>query len=380
MKSCADGIVRISSQSGAQETYLPALFPSSHGANLLLLQNGDLLCFWFSGQWEGESDVGILVSRLNAGSKQWTTPVLIDHEAGKSYQNPVGFEAPNGEIWLLHTSQDAGKGQANANVLMVVSRDNGKTWNGPRSLFTTPGSFVRQPLVLLKDKWILPMYYTPSAGIITGAESNYSVTKTTADFGKTWVEHKIPQSDGVVHPNLIQLSENSFVLFFRSRFADWIYKSVSSDGCTWTPPIPTQLPNNNSSIQATLLRNGHLLMAFNNSNAEGTGKAQAAMRKPLSVAISEDMGTTWPWIRDVETGDSSITGKVGDPLDKREHVVGSAAYDEYSYPTVLQGADGQIHIAFTWRREGIKYMSFTEEWIGQGSSIGKFKGDPRPRQ
>jgi predicted neuraminidase len=263
--------------------------------------------------------------------------------------------------------------------MMATSKDDGTTWIGPKPLFTSPGSFVRHPPVLLKDKWILPMYYTPSAGIITGAESNYSVTKTSSDSGKTWEECRIPKSDGVVHPNIIRLSDTFFILFFRSRFADWIYKSTSSDGCTWTPPVPTQLPNNNSSIQATLLQNGHLLMAFNNSNAVGTGKAQAALRKPLSVAISEDNGATWPWIRDVETGDSTISGTVGDPLDKKEHVEGSAAYDEYSYPTILQGPDGKIHISFTWRREGIKYMSFTEDWIRQGSSIGKFKGDPKPR-
>jgi predicted neuraminidase len=373
----ADGFIRQSYLPGVQEAYLPVVFPSSHGANLLLLDSGDLLCFWFSGEWEGQSDVGILASRLKKGSNQWLKPILIDHDPAKSYQNPVGFQRQDGQIWLLHTAQDAGKGQANSVVLLVISQDNGETWDGPERLFTNPGSFVRHPPVFIGNhKWILPMYYTPSAGIISGAENNYSVVKTSVDDGKTWGECRIPESDGRVHPNIVRFSDGSFVAFFRSRFADWIYKSTSSDGYTWTPPAATQLPNNNSSIQATLLSNGHLLMAFNNSNAlTSTGKPQAALRKPLSVAISVDNGATWPWIRDVEVGNTAITGVVGDPLNKSEHVEGSAAYDEYSYPTVLQGPDGRIHLAFTYCREGIKYMNFTEDWIKQGSSVGKFKGD-----
>ena len=372
-----DGVIRPSSVEGAHEAFLPVLFKSSHGANLLLLRNGDLLCFWFSGEWEGDADVGILVSRLARGSRQWSTPILIDHDKAKSYQNPVGFEAPDGHIWLLHTAQDAGQGQANANVLKVISTDGGKTWAAPEPLFTDPGSFVRQPIVLsAKKEWLLPMYYTPSKGIIAGAESNYSVTKVSADAGKTWRECRIPNSNGAVHPNIVKLSDSSYLAFYRSRFADWVQKSVSSDGCDWTAPAPTQLPNNNSSIQAIRLANGHLLIGFNNSNAANVaGKAQAALRKPLSVAISEDGGVTWPWVRDVETGDTAVTGVVGDPLDKAEHVKGTAAYDEYSYPTVVQTADGDIHIAFTYRREGIKYMRFTEEWVKHGSTTGKFKGD-----
>ncbi len=374
-----DGIIRPSKISGAREAFLPAPFPSSHGASLLLLKNGDLLCFWFSGEWEGDGDVGILVSRLAKGATRWAQPIRIDHDKTKSYQNPVGFQAPDGRIWLIHTSQDAGQGQANAVVLRVTSDDNGHTWNGPNPLFTDPGSFVRQPIVLSpKNEWILPMYYTPSRGIIAGAESNYSVTKISADYGKTWRECRIPNSNGAVHPNVIRLTDSSYVMFFRSRFADWIYKSTSSDGCSWTAPAPTQLPNNNSSVQAALLGNGHLVLAFNNSSASTSGgKAQAAPRKPLSVALSEDGGKTWPWIRDIETGDAAITGTVGDPLDKKEHIKGSAAYDEYSYPTLVQGTDGDIHLAFTYRREGIKYVRFSEDWIRQGSTIGKFKGDPR---
>src|SRR5437016_3503943 len=73
------GRLRLSAIAGLNEAYLVPIFPSAHAANLLELKNGDLLCTWFSGTWEGNSDVAIVVSRLAAGSGQWTEPKVVDH-------------------------------------------------------------------------------------------------------------------------------------------------------------------------------------------------------------------------------------------------------------------------------------------------------------
>src|ERR1700677_1577627 len=64
----ADGRLRVAQSAGIVEAYLPVIQPSSHAANLIVLKNGDLLCFWFTGTWEGQSGVGIAVSRLARGS------------------------------------------------------------------------------------------------------------------------------------------------------------------------------------------------------------------------------------------------------------------------------------------------------------------------
>src|SRR5947199_3694683 len=65
-----DGRLRASAVPGLKEAYLIPIFPSAHAANLLQLRNGDLLCAWFSGTWEGNSDVAIVTSRLAAGSNE----------------------------------------------------------------------------------------------------------------------------------------------------------------------------------------------------------------------------------------------------------------------------------------------------------------------
>jgi predicted neuraminidase len=32
---------------------------------------------------------------------------------------------------------------------------------------------------------------------------------------------------------------------------------------------------------------------------------------------------------------------------------------EYSYPAVIQAADGEVHVTYTWKRQKIRHASFT---------------------
>jgi predicted neuraminidase len=130
--------------------------------------------------------------------------------------------------------------------------------------------------------------------------------------------------------------------------------------------VATQLPNNNASIQAIRLKDGHLVMAFNNTQATTTrGKPRSAGREILSVALSEDNGKTWPWVRDVQAGPTPP------PINTAEKAA-------YAYPSIIQTDNGKLQMAFTFRRETIKYMAFDESWIKQGTTMGIFKGDPKP--
>jgi predicted neuraminidase len=293
--------------------------------------------------------------------------VLLDRHAGASYQNPAPFQAPDGTVHLFHTTQIANEGEANSQVLHLTSRDNGKTWQGPDVLFDKAGSYTRHPLLLLPDQsWLMPLNYQTSKGIGEGAETNYSAVKISKDSGATWSECPMPGSEGKVQPSIVMISPTHFLAFFRSRAADFIYRSESPDGCKWGPVSATSLPNNNASVQAFRLKNGHLVMAFDNSSDDRSGpKRVSGLRKPLSIALSEDGGATWSYVRDVEQGRAG--------LGEAEQRLKSPGREEYSYPSVLQTRDGRIHVAFTYRRQTIKVVSFTEDWIRAGTTAGKFK-------
>ena len=357
-----DGVERFNASLQAAETYLPILYPSSHAANLLELKNGDVLCVWFSGTWEGSSGVGIVISRRPHGSRNWGPPALIDRQAGASFQNPVLFQEPDGTIDLYHSTQEADAGEANAHVLHLVSKDNGVTWAKPTLLFGKPGAFTRHPMVILKDgSWMLPISYITSAGIGAGSETNYSATEISRDNGATWKECVMAGSEGKIQPSVVSLAPDRLLAFFRSRASDFIFSSTSSDGCTWSPATATVLPNNNASIQAFRLRDGHVVMAFNNSSKSSAG---GGLRKPLSVALSLDSGKTWPFVRDVEEGRPGYGLAQQSPKEPGR--------EEYSYPSIMQTRDGEILVAFTYRRQTIKVVSITEDWIRQKGTDGEF--------
>ena len=375
IEKLADGKIRASSTPGLWVAYLPIIFPSSHASNLLNLRNGDLLCAYYSGRWEAQSGVAIVLSRLPKGSDQWTRPVIVAQEAGSAFENPVLFESPEGLLWLFYTSQAADAGQSNAQIFSRTSTDGGKNWTAAKLLFPKPGSFDRERLVDTGERWIFPIYYTPGLDA-----ENYSAIEISADQGQNWKECAVPGSNGLVQPDVVELSPRRFMAFFRSRFADWVYTSSSEDGCSWSAPRPTQIPNNNSSIQVTRLRDGHLVIAFNNIQVTTTrGKPRDTARWPMSVALSIDGGQTWPWIRDVDIGQDVPQEAVPDVMagadvrdEKKtffEHLI------DYSYPSIIETADGRINMSYTYRRRTIKYAAFDESWIKSGTTLGFFAGD-----
>ena len=104
------------------------------------------------------------------------------------------------------------------------------------------------------------------------------------------------------------------------------------NGSTWSKVTLIEgLPNNNSGTDAVTLQDGRHALVYNNfSPLLGDKKG---VRTPINLALSDD-GIHWTPVLTLE--DSPIR--------------------EYSYPAIIQGKDGKLHITFTWRRELIKYM------------------------
>jgi hypothetical protein len=75
------------------DAFIPTIGRQGHAANLVELDNGDLLCAWFAGSREGTSDINIALSRLPHGAARWTEPVWVSEDATRSEQNPVLFSA-----------------------------------------------------------------------------------------------------------------------------------------------------------------------------------------------------------------------------------------------------------------------------------------------
>lgn len=133
----------------------------------------------------------------------------------------------------------------------------------------------------------------------------------------------------LAQPTVARLPDGRLFALHRDRKGNRLWSQTSTDeGRTWSKATPRMLPNNNSGIQLTVTKNGTLVLVFNNK--------RGWERTPLSVALSFNGGETWPSVRDLDTLH----------LDTGE--------DRYSYPSVIEGIDGLLHITYTWRRQTIK--------------------------
>jgi predicted neuraminidase len=103
----------------------------------------------------------------------------------------------------------------------------------------------------------------------------------------------------------------------------------------WTAIEPLDVFNPNAGLTAVRRNNGDLLLVFNNSPDQ---------RDVLSLAISRDNGQSWSVIHDFENHHKP-------PLNR------------FSYPLLIQAANGHYHLMYTWNRQYIKHVEFNEAWL-----------------
>jgi predicted neuraminidase len=350
----------------------------------MTLPDGRLGCVWFGGTQEGVPDISVWFSTLAPGAEEWSAPRQLSDDPTRSEQNPILFPTPDGDLWLLYTAQHAGN-QDTAEVRRRISTDSGQSWGPVETLFPpseTGGVFVRQPPVVLSSgRWIIPIFRCLSVpGRKWVGDLDDSAVMISDDAGVTWRQVLLPGSTGCVHMNVQELGNGTLLALFRSRWADAIYASRSSDGGqTWDEPAPTELPNNNSSIQYVRLADGRLALIYNHRRAEasterrlslydeidddGLALEQAAAvepapadgartafwgtpRAPMTLALSDDDGRSWQVLRDLDEGDGyCLSNNSREGLNR-----------EFSYPSIHQGADEALHIAYTYFRQAIKYV------------------------
>ncbi len=378
----ADG--RLRPEGDLTYAYLPAPTVQSHAANLMTLPDGRLGCVWFGGTQEGVPDISVWFSTLAPGAEAWSAPRQLSDDPTRSEQNPILFPTPDGDLWLLYTAQHAGN-QDTAEVRRRISPDSGETWGPVETLFPPSeagGIFVRQPPVVLSSgRWVIPVFRCLSVpGRKWVGDHDDSAVMISDDGGATWRQELLPGSTGCVHMNVQELGDGTLLALFRSRWADAIHASRSRDsGQTWDEPAPTELPNNNSSIQYVRLADGRLALVYNHRRAEasterrlslydeidddGLAPEQAAAvepvpadgertafwgtpRAPMTLALSHDDGRSWEVLRDLDVGDGyCLSNNSREGLNR-----------EFSYPSIHQGPDGALHIAYTYFRQAIKYV------------------------
>jgi predicted neuraminidase len=367
-----DGVVREVGP-GRRDAFIPSPSLQNHAASLARLPGGELACVWFGGTMEGMPDISIHMSVLDEAAGRWSPGEKLIDDPARSEQNPLLHMAADGSVWLLYTSQISGN-QETSVVRRRISVDGGRSFGEPHTLIDVPGTFIRQRIVTLPSgEMLLPVFQCRKlAGESWTGNRDTSAVFRSADDGRTWTEIPVPGSLGQVHMNIVALGGGRMLALFRSRWADFIHQSRSEDsGASWSAATSTDLPNNNSSIQFIRLDDGRLALLYNHSSAANAAGRRASLydeieggdapaaaattgqqafwgapRAPMSLVFSTDEGETWSGRRDLETGDGyCLSNNSVDGINR-----------EFSYPTVLEAPGGQLDIAFTYFRQGIKHV------------------------
>lgn len=334
--------------------YDKADFPQCHSATIAETTNGDLVIAFFGGTREGASDVCIYVCRKEKGSDSWSKPALaadgiLSATERKACYNPVLYQQPGGSLYLFYK---IGKNVADWKGYLKKSDDAGKTWSEAIRLPDGYLGPIKNKIVDVDGKSIAPSS-TENAGwkvhfeiAEDGGRKIHMVGPLAADTA-TMTQNMLVATNNkddmegggndkhttvqAIQPSILTHKDGRLQILCRTRNGKIATAWSSDKGETWTPLTLTDLPNNNSGTDAVTLKDGRQVLIYN-AVATPPG-AKKGLRNPLNIAVSND-GIHWKMVMTLENSPVS----------------------QYSYPAIIQGKDGRIHVVYTWRRQRIKYM------------------------
>lgn len=317
-------------------------FNSSHASTVVELKSGKVMSAWFGGSWEGRPDVAIWGATRDDNG--WTKPVEIVREPGVPCYNPVLFYTHDGKLWMYYkfgpspTSWSAGR---------LYSTDEGKTWSAAEHL---PAGLLGP----IRTKPLVEADGTIVSGSSIESYRTWAVwIERSTDSGKTWAkigpvvppmnldakgfgDGKNPAPDvpgstdwkfiqGIIQPTVIQMDGKHLRLYARStaKTARVTIADSFDNGLTWGEAKPLDVPNPNSGIDVVKLKDGRLVMIYNDTT---TG------RTPLNLGVSTD-GEHFRMFKTLESNPG-----------------------EYSYPAIVEAANGDLLMTYTFNRKDIKYV------------------------
>lgn len=281
--------------------------------------------------WLGSRDDEPVIRFSLLGRDGWREPQVIASRpstAGGSFAHvgelgrPI-LHAEGSWLHLWYLSRAAG-----GSINHSLSTDGGKSWAKPTRLPTSPlanqGSELAAPPVPLADGGLLLPASQNLLGrhgeILRLSPTGRIIDKTRLPAGPAW------------QPTLLAVDDQRAVALLRD--AGGIQVVTTDDaGKRWQPREALPIPHPELPFAALRLKSGRLLLAGH--GADG--------RQSLQLWLSADDGRHWQASRTVEAAADGAA--------------------EFTDPALLLGRDGRIHLAYGWRRQGIRHASFSEAWL-----------------
>jgi predicted neuraminidase len=332
-------LMAITSAAVTEFIFEKAPFASCHASTIVELRNGDLMSAWFGGSAEGRPDVAIWASRQSGG--KWSEPFALAREPGAACYNPVLFYTKDGRLWLYYKFALAPSSWAGGRRFSV---DGGETWSAGEHLPAGLIGPVRAKPLVMADGAVVAgssweAYHTWAVWIDRSTDNAKTWTvfgpiTVNPDARPTPIQNEAPpqvpgsagwsKTEGIIQRSVVSLGGQHLRFYARSTsLKGRICIADSTDaGRTWTQARPIDVPNPNSGIDAVALKDGRVVLIYNDS---------ATARTPLNLAVSSD-GEHFKMFRTLED-------EAG----------------EYSYPAMIQARSGDLLVTYTWKRQRIRF-------------------------
>jgi predicted neuraminidase len=306
---------------GARGVASPTLteLPDGRIACAWLADTDDTNAVWFSVRdrqgWRApgriatrESTAGTLFARTD----RLDTPVL--HAEGGWFH-----------LWYVSTAVGNDVGRS---LNHTVSTDGGASWSKTTRLPIAPwpmvGTRLSAPPIPLEDGGLaLPVSYE-------GIARHAGWLRLTAT-GQIIDQPRMGDSNGHLPSVAVQNGQTALAVL-AARPAS-VTAITADGGISWKAGDTLTVPTGDLPHALIRLRSGRLLLAVNGNN-EG---------KTLQLWLGEADSGSWRLARIVEEASDGAA--------------------EFTEPALIQTREGRIHLAYAWRRQAVRHISFGESWL-----------------
>lgn len=281
--------------------------PRNSEGDFIGLKDGTIMFVYSKYYGESTSDhaPASLVARYSKDQgNTWSNEdrTIVKNEGGMNVMSVSLLRLQNGSIALFYLLKNSTE---DCIPMMRISTDEAKTWSDPiKCIQDKKGYFVlnNDRVIQLKDGRLMmavALHNVPGGEFVNKGDlyAYYS-----DDNGETWNSSgKVPNSTDIVtqEPGLIELEDGRVMMYIRASGGVQQLSFSLDRGESWSPIQSSNIPSPLS--PATIEKvpsTGDWLMVWNNN--DGSDINLKGKRTPLTVAISNDEGASWEYVKNIE--------------------------------------------------------------------------------
>jgi len=307
-----------------------------HPADLIALQNGEILIMAREGTEHISNDGDVIMLRSRDGGKSWGEKQTIAGIKDLDEREGCGLQLKDGTILVgvfynnlydedgVYKSKGTEQARKNPHVAgnlralgtyIITSKDGGRTWSPPTFVDTStmPFSSIEGPTdapIEMPDGSILMAVI--AYGLKGDKEDVAAVMLRSTDKGQSWsylatiADDPAGKLGGFVEPGIVRTKSGRIVAALRNHGPDnaiWVAYS-DDEGKTWTPPQKTGMIGHPTDLLQ--LSDGRLLASYGI-------RTQHALPEGVRACFSEDNGETWDIASEIQLRSDFRNWDIGYP-------------------------------------------------------------------